>query len=223
MSTCNRLDLETLWNRRFDPSSRKNSIRACSLVVFKNLFGKLGAYFETFSFHLSKFERISRFTKGSWMGPIVLDPESAHARLAWPTQPRRTSSKVGFLIAWQHSMWMMIQALRKLGGLGPLHTRDWEPTTITLQALSLAGRVEPVQVCFTLRLRVQRTMWKQDGCKVYVDSYVASNGSCFMVTWTILKNHLLEVGLTQNLKTMTLRKLTTINLFYFIMHEDPHE
>jgi hypothetical protein len=33
----------------------------------------------------------------------------------------------------------------------------------------------------------------QDGCKVYVDSYVASNGSSFMVTWIILKNHLLEV------------------------------
>jgi hypothetical protein len=38
----------------------------------------------------------------------------------------------------------------------------------------------------------------QDGCKVYMDSYMASNGSCFMITWTILKNHLLEVGLTQN-------------------------
>ena len=24
----------------------------------------------------------------------------------------------------------------------------------------------------------------QDGCKVYMDSYVASNGTCFMVTWT---------------------------------------
>jgi len=32
--------------------------------------------------------------------------------------------------------------------------------------------------------------------KVYMDSYMASNVSCFMITWTILKNHLLEVGLT---------------------------
>jgi hypothetical protein len=31
-----------------------------------------------------------------------------------------------------------------------------------------------------------------------MDSYMASNGTCFMVTWIILKNHLLEVGLTQN-------------------------
>jgi hypothetical protein len=62
----------------------------------------------------------------------------------------------------------------------------------------------------------------QDGCKVYMDSYMASKGSCFMVTWTILKNHLLEVGLTHTQETMALRTLTTINLFCFIMYEDPH-
>jgi hypothetical protein len=53
----------------------------------------------------------------------------------------------------------------------------------------------------------------QDGYKVYMDSYVASNGSCFTVTWTIFKNHLLKVGLTQNRETMALQTLTTINLF----------
>ena len=63
----------------------------------------------------------------------------------------------------------------------------------------------------------------QDGCKVYMDSYMVSNGSCFMVTWTIFQNHLLEVGLTQNRETMEIRTLTTIGLFYFIMCEDPHE
>ena len=64
----------------------------------------------------------------------------------------------------------------------------------------------------------------QDGCKVYMDSYMASNGSCFMVTWTIFKNHLLEVGLTKNHReTMPLQTLTTIDLLYFIMCEDPHE
>ena len=31
--------------------------------------------------------------------------------------------------------------------------------------------------------------------KVYVDSYMASNGSCFMVTWTIFKKPLLGGGL----------------------------
>ena len=63
----------------------------------------------------------------------------------------------------------------------------------------------------------------QDGCKVYMDSYMASNGSCFMVTWIIFKNHLLEVGITQNWETMTLQMLTIVDLFYFIMHEDPHD
>jgi hypothetical protein len=45
----------------------------------------------------------------------------------------------------------------------------------------------------------------------------------FMVTWIIFKNHLLEVGLTQNQETMALRTLTIVNLFYFIMCEEPHE
>ena len=63
----------------------------------------------------------------------------------------------------------------------------------------------------------------QDKCKVYMDSYMASNGSCFMVTWTIFKNHLLEVGLTQIWEFMALRTLTTVDLFDFITRENPHE
>jgi hypothetical protein len=43
-----------------------------------------------------------------------------------------------------------------------------------------------------------------NGCKVNMDSYMASNGSCYMVTWNIFKNHLLEVSLTQNRETMAL-------------------
>jgi hypothetical protein len=104
---------------------------------------------------------------------------------------------------------------------GPLHTQDWEPVTITLQAFLLVEKAEPVQVRFTLCLRHQRSMWIQDGCKVYMDSDMASNGLCFMVTWIIFKNHLLEVGLTQNGETMALQMLITIGLFYFIMCEDP--
>jgi hypothetical protein len=50
----------------------------------------------------------------------------------------------------------------------------------------------------------------QDGCKVYMDSYMTSNGSCFMVTWTNFKNHLLEVGLYNfifvRMKTSTMLK-----------------
>ena len=40
-------------------------------------------------------------------------------------------------------------------------------------------------------------MWLQDGCKVYMDSYMASNRLCFTIIWTMFKNNLLEVGLTQ--------------------------
>ena len=63
----------------------------------------------------------------------------------------------------------------------------------------------------------------QDGCEVYMDSYMASNGSCFMVTWIIFKDHFLEVGLTQNWEIVVLRMLTTVHLFYFIMCEDLHK
>ena len=65
------------------------------------------------------------------------------------------------------------------------HTR-LRAATITLQAHLLVEKVEPVQVRFTLCLRDQRSMWMQDKCKVYMDSYMASNGSCFMITLTIL-------------------------------------
>ena len=68
--------------------------------------------------------------------------------------------------------------------------------TIALQSLSLEA--ELVQVCFTLRLRDQWSVQMQDGCKVHMDLCMALNGSRVMVTWTILKNHLLEVGMTQN-------------------------
>ena len=79
------------------------------------------------------------------------------------------------------------------------HTRDWEPVTICFKHSHWWKKAEPVQVHFTLRSRDQRSMWMQDECKVYMDSYMASNGSCFMVTWTILKNHLLEVDFNTNL------------------------
>jgi hypothetical protein len=38
-----------------------------------------------------------------------------------------------------------------------------------------------------------------------------------------LKNHFLEVGLTQHRETMALQMLTTIDLFYFLICEDLHE
>ena len=49
---------------------------------------------------------------------------------------------------------------------------------MTLQALSLVGKVDPVQERFTLRLRDQWSRWVQDGWRVYMYSYMASDGSC---------------------------------------------
>ncbi len=37
------------------------------------------------------------------------------------------------------------------------------------------------------KLEGPHSVWMQDGCKVYMASYMASNGSCFLLTWTILK------------------------------------
>jgi hypothetical protein len=96
------------------------------------------------------------------------------------------------------------------------HTR----LNTALHALSLVEKAEPVHVRFTLCFVDQWSKWMQDGCKVYLDSYMASNGSCFMVTWAVLKNHLLEVCVTQNRETMRIWKLTTIDLWYLIMCED---
>jgi len=61
-----------------------------------------------------------------------------------------------------------------------------------------------------------------NACKVYMDSCMALNGSCLMVTWIIFKNHLLEEGLTQNWETMALQTLTTVDLLYFIMCDEAH-
>ena len=98
------------------------------------------------------------------------------------------------------------------------------PLPLHFKHSSLVEKGELVQVRFTQRLRDQRRMCMEDGCIVYMDSYMASNGSCFMVSIIIFKNHLLEVGLTQNhQETMALKMLTTVGLFYYIMCEEPHE
>ena len=50
---------------------------------------------------------------------------------------------------------------------------------------------------------------------IWVDSYMASTGSCFMVTRNVSKDHFMEVGRTQNRETMALRTLTTVDLILF--------
>jgi hypothetical protein len=104
---------------------------------------------------------------------------------------------------------------------GPLHTQDLEPVTITLQAFPLVEKAELVQVHFTLRLRHQRSMWMQDGCK-------SLYGFLHGIKWIVFYGHLdyfqkppLGGRPNTNGETMTLRMLTTIGLFYFIMCEGP--
>jgi hypothetical protein len=62
-----------------------------------------------------------------------------------------------------------------------MHTWDWRPMIIAVHTLWLVEKAEPVQVRLTLHLKDQRSKWMQDGCKVYMNSYMRSNGSCFMV------------------------------------------
>ena len=65
-----------------------------------------------------------------------------------------------------------------------LDTRDWEPVSSTLQALSLVEKAEPVQVrYFTLCLRDQWSKWMQDGCKVYMNFYRG-------IKWIMFHGHL---------------------------------
>jgi hypothetical protein len=56
-----------------------------------------------------------------------------------------------------------------------------------------------------------------EGCKVYMDSYMALNISRFMVAWTNFKNNLLEVSLAQNRETMPWRSEHSQPLVCFIL------
>ena len=57
------------------------------------------------------------------------------------------------IIQYLYQYCIIFEEIHDLQYSGPLHTRDWEPVTIALQALSLVGKAEPVQVRFTLCLR----------------------------------------------------------------------
>ena len=96
--------------------------------------------------------------------------------------------------------------------------------TLTLEALSLVENVEAV-----VQVRFYTTL---EGPTEYVNATWMSSLHGFLHGiqwimfhgyWTMFKNHLVEVGLTQNQETMALRAFTTVDLFYFIMREDPHE
>ncbi len=72
-----------------------------------------------------------------------------------------------------------------------------------------------------------------EGPTEYVNARWIQSVHAFLqgIEWIMFHGHLdyflkttyLEVGLTQNQETMALQTLTTVDLFYFIMCEDPHE
>ena len=99
--------------------------------------------------------------------------------------------------------------------------------TIPLQALSLVEKAEPVRVRLLHTMlegpsehENERWMESRRGLLHGIDqmNYVSWSLGVFSKPW-----HLLEVGLTRNWETMSLRMLTAVGLFYFIMCEDPHE
>ena len=97
--------------------------------------------------------------------------------------------------------------------------------TITLQALSLVEKAEPVQVRFTLCLRDQRSYvnarWMESVHGFLHDiKWIVGSWSIGLIFFL---NHLLEVGLKQNWGIMGLRTLTTVDLSYLVMCEEPHE
>ena len=94
------------------------------------------------------------------------------------------------------------------------HDHAEGPRPIILQALSLVEKAEPVQPHCAWGTNGW-SMWMQDACKVYLDSYVTSNGSRLMLTWVVFKNRLLEACRTQNWEIMALRTLTTVDLLWF--------
>ena len=63
----------------------------------------------------------------------------------------------------------------------------------------------------------------QDGGKVYMSHIWHRMDHVSRSLGLSFKNHLLEVGLTQNREIMALQMLTNVDLIYFIMCEDPHE
>ena len=98
--------------------------------------------------------------------------------------------------------------------LGPLHTQRLRVCDrCTSSILSLVEKVEPIQAHFAWGTN-KVSECKKD-VKVYMESHMTSNGSCFMVTWTSFVNLLLEVGLTQTRETMAFQNLTAADLVYF--------
>jgi hypothetical protein len=103
------------------------------------------------------------------------------------------------------------------------HMRLRARTHYTASTL-IGGKVGLIQVRFTLRLRDQWSTWMQDGCKVYIGSYMTSNGSWFMFHGHLDYFQKPLLGGRPNTKPgdhgISNAHNRWFNLFYFIMCED---
>ena len=107
--------------------------------------------------------------------------------------------------------------------------RTWDPCELALKATShmilrardhyytssilIGGKGGAGPSSLHTHSRDQRSKWMQNGYNVYMDSFMALNGSRFMIIWIIFKNHLLKINLTQNQETMALWALTTVGFY----------
>ena len=94
--------------------------------------------------------------------------------------------------------------------LWPLHTRDWMPVTLTIQALIGGNRgVGPSSLASHYAWGTNGVSECKTDVKVYMDSYMA---------WVIFKSHFLEVGLVQNWETMALLMLMSHNRWFILFY-----
>ena len=120
---------------------------------------------------LLQLEMLTYGAKSGWCDQPFAQVEVAHGRKCW----------------FRNGVWWA-----KIKECWPWHVPNFEELGFKVGSSFLGWNrsfpAEPVQVRFTPQLRNQRSMWMQDdGCKFYMDSYMTSNGSCFMVTWIISK------------------------------------
>ena len=142
------------------------------------------------------------------------------------TYVKKIGLKIGPILIWlwlsgMHLCWFLTW-MHKLGPLSHmrLRARDCCTSSTLIGGKDGAGPSSLLHTTLegpTEYVNARWWMWSLHG------SYMASNESCFMTTWIIEKNRLLEVGLTQNWEPTAHWMLATFDLFYFIMCEDPHE
>jgi hypothetical protein len=97
----------------------------------------------------------------------------------------------------------------------PLHARDWSPWLLHFKHSHWWKRRSRSKFASHYAWGTNGVCECQVGCKVYMGSYMSSNGSCFMVTWISFKNDLLDAGITQNRRPWHSERSPP--LFYYVL------